>query len=59
MTVNEQKQQMSVAYVHAIAARAGFGCQVKVPDQDSIDVVISASGRVHESSVLRSPRVEL
>ena len=28
MAANEQKQQLSVAYVHAVAARAGYACQV-------------------------------
>ena len=59
MTENEQKQQLSVAYVHAIAARAGYACQVKVPDEESVDVMISASGWVHETSVVGSPRLEV
>jgi hypothetical protein len=28
MTASEQKQQLSVAHVHAVAARAGYACQV-------------------------------
>ncbi len=59
MTENEQKQQLSVAYVHAVAARAGYACQVKVPDLESVDVQIRASGRVHETSIVRSPRLEI
>lgn len=59
MTDNEQKQQLSVAYVHAVAARAGYACQVKVPDEESVDVLISACGRVHETSVIGSPRLEV
>lgn len=59
MNRNEQKQQLSIAYVHAIAAQAGFACQVKIPDEESVDVLISASGRVHETSVVGSPRLEL
>ncbi len=57
MTVNEQKQQLSVAYVHAVAARAGYTCQVQYVDMDSVDVIISASGRVHDQSVILSPRL--
>src|SRR5271157_5867980 len=45
---NEQKQQLSVAYVHAVAARAGYTCQVQTIDVDSVDLIISASGKVHE-----------
>ena len=41
MLENEQKQQLSVAYVHAVAARAGYACQVFNLDDDSIDVQIA------------------
>jgi hypothetical protein len=57
LTGNEQKQQLSVAYVHAVAARAGYACQVLNVDMDSVDVVISASGKVHDRSVILSPRL--
>ena len=59
MTLNEQKQQLSVAYVHAVAAHAGYTCQVQVVDEDSVDVLIAASGYVHDRAVLRSPRLEV
>lgn len=59
MTENEQKQQLSVAYVHAVAARAGYACQVTVVDEDSVDVTIAARGKVHDRSILRSPRLEV
>jgi hypothetical protein len=59
LTENEQKQQLSVAYVHAVAARAGFTCDVRRVDIDSVDVFICASGRVHEHSVFRSPRLDV
>ena len=59
MTLNEQKQQLSVAYVHAVAARAGYACQVITIDDDSIDVQLAARGRVHEKSVLRSPKIDV
>jgi hypothetical protein len=59
MTENEQKQQLSVAYVHAVAASAGFACQATIVDDDSVDVTIAAKGRVHEQSVLLSPRLEV
>ena len=42
MTVNELKQQLSIAYVHAVAARAGYTCQLKNVDNDSIDVQVAA-----------------
>ena len=59
MTENEQKQQLSIAYVHAVAARAGYACQVISVDNDSIDVQLAARGFVHEQAVLRSPKVEV
>lgn len=59
MTENEQKQQLSVAYVHAVTARAGYTCHVPPVDIDSVDVMIRASGRVHEHSVFRSPRLDV
>jgi hypothetical protein len=57
VTENEQKQQLSVAYVHAVAAHAGYTCQVEIVDDDSVDVVIGATGYVHHQAVLRSPRL--
>jgi Domain of unknown function (DUF4365) len=59
VTENEQKQQLSVAYVHAVAARAGYSFQVQTVDDDSVDVVIGATGYVHHQAVLRSPRLEV
>jgi hypothetical protein len=59
VTENEQKQQLSVAYVHAIAARAGYTCQVQVVDDDSVDVLIGARGYVDDRATVRSPRIEV
>jgi hypothetical protein len=57
LTENERKQQLSVAYVHAVAALAGYTCEVQTVDIDSVDLIISASGKIHEQSVIRSPRL--
>jgi Domain of unknown function (DUF4365) len=59
MSENEQKQQLSVAYVHAVAARAGYACEVNRVDDDSVDLMVAARGMVHSQSILRSPRLEL
>jgi hypothetical protein len=59
VTENEQKQQLSVAYVHAVAARAGYTCQVQIVDEDSVDVLIGATGYIHDRAVVRSPRLEI
>jgi hypothetical protein len=59
MTENEQKQQFSIAYLHAVAARAGFACQATLVDDDSVDATLAARGYVHRQAVLRSPRLEV
>jgi len=59
MSENEQKQQFSFAYVHAIASRAGFACERPGVDDDSVDLTIAARGWVHQQAILRSPRLEL
>jgi hypothetical protein len=59
VTENEQKQQFSIAYVHAIAARAGYACQANLVDDDSVDVTLAAAGLVHHQAVFRSPRLEV
>jgi hypothetical protein len=59
VTENEQKQQLSVAYVHAIASRAGYTCQVQSVDEDSVDVMIGARGYIGDRAALRSPRIEV
>src|SRR5262249_43171513 len=59
MTENEQKQQFNIAYVHAVASRAGYACQVQIVDDDSVDVTLAARGWIHRRSVVRSPRLEL
>jgi hypothetical protein len=59
VTENEQKQQFSIAYIHAVAARAGYACQANLVDDDSVDITLAASGWVHGKAVLRSPRLEV
>ena len=41
----DQKEGLSLAYVKALAARAGFSTSVPVPDRDSVDLRIMAGGR--------------
>lgn len=40
----EQKEGLSLAYVKALAARAGFSTATPEPDRDSVDVRIMAGG---------------
>ncbi|MDE2966935.1 MAG: DUF4365 domain-containing protein, partial [Chloroflexota bacterium] len=44
LTGPDQKEGLSLAYVKALAARAGFSTAVPVPDRDSVDVRIMAGG---------------
>src|SRR5438045_2674409 len=59
MDENEQKQQLSIAYLHAVASAAGFACQVPGVDDDSVDRTIVARGWVHKKSILRSPKIDV
>jgi hypothetical protein len=59
MDPNEQKQQLSIAYLHAVASAAGFAVQGPGVDDDSIDRTVVARGWVHRKSGLRSPKIDV
>jgi len=59
MDENEQKQQLSIAYLHAVASAAGFACQATEVDNDSIDRTIVARGWLHEKARFRSPKIDV
>jgi len=59
LTENDIKEELSYAYVHAIASRAGYGCDRPSKDRDSIDVVISAKDLLAENSIFNSPTLGL
>lgn len=44
LTVPDRKEQLSIVYVKALAACAGFVTSVPEPDRDSVDLRIQASG---------------
>ena len=44
LTGPDQKEGLSLAYVKALAARAGFSTAVPEPDRDSVDLRIMAGG---------------
>ena len=46
LTVSDQKEQLSLAYVNALAACAGFATSVPVPDRDSVDLHVRAGGPI-------------
>ena len=51
MTPNLQMEQLSLAYVRAVAAGAGYQVSIPNPDVDSVDGVLA-------SSMGRRPRIE-
>jgi hypothetical protein len=59
MHIANIKEELSYAYIHAVASRVGFGCDRPRVDADSIDVVISAHGKVAADSILHSARLDL
>jgi hypothetical protein len=59
MDENEQKQQLSVAYLHAVASAAGYACHTPAVDDDSVDRVIVARGWVDQAAVHYSPRIDV
>lgn len=59
LSENDIKEELSYAYVHAVAARASFACERISKDRDSIDVTIRAKGRLHEESIFLSPSIDL
>ena len=59
LTVNDAKEELSVAYVHAIAAHRRLYAQVVGKDRDSIDVEVRAIGLLASDSVLKSPHLGL
>ena len=44
LTVPDQKERLSLVYVKALAARAGFVTSAPEPDRDSVDLRIQAGG---------------
>lgn len=45
MDINAQKEQFSIAYIHAICSVAGYSCSKPTVDDHSIDLDIKASNR--------------
>jgi hypothetical protein len=59
LTDNDIKEELSYAYVHAVASRAGFGCDRPSKDRGSVDVVISADGCFPEDAVLQHAVIQV
>ena len=54
MTENDIMAELSYAYLHAVAARAGFGCKVgsRMDDGASVDAFVRVNKRIDPTSVL-------
>lgn len=59
LSENDIKEELNYAYIHAVAAYAGFSCDRPSNDLDSVDVTIRAKGRLDESSIFLSPTLDL
>ena len=51
-------EQLSYAYIHAVASKAGFSFERRLTDKDSIDASIHAKGKLTPESII-SPSIEL
>ncbi|WP_168210326.1 DUF4365 domain-containing protein [Persicimonas caeni] len=59
MSTNDIKEELSYAYVHAVASKTAFSCDRVSKDRDSIDVTIRAKGKLAEDSKVYSPVLDL
>ena len=61
MTENDIMAELSYAYLHAVAARAGFGCKVgsRIDDGASVDAFVRIDEKLCEDSVLWNFDVEV
>jgi hypothetical protein len=59
LTENQVKEQLSVAYVNAVAAICNFACEFTRIDIDSIDVSITCNGNLAADSIIRSPEIKI
>ena len=55
LSENDQKEALSYAYLHALAAECGYSCQRgPQPDKDSVDATIRAKGGCVRKSMCSS-----
>jgi len=59
LTNNQIKEEISIAYIHAVAAQVGFSCEKLRIDMDSVDVVIQEHGMMDDSSSIYSPEIKI
>jgi len=54
---NLQKEEFSYAYVHAVAAHAGFFCERPIIDCNSVDLSIISDHRISSKSII-TPKID-
>lgn len=59
LTRYQIESELSLAYLHAVAAKASFAVDVPHVDADSVDALISAKGKLDTDSLKHSPRIEV
>ena len=59
LTKYQIESELSLAYLHAVAAKAGYAIDVPAIDNDSVDAIISARGRVDTDSIAKSPKIDV
>ena len=59
LTRNQIEAELSLAYLHAVAAIEGFAVDVPHVDSDSVDAIIAAKGKIDPTSLRHSPRIEV
>lgn len=61
MTENDVMAELSYAYLHAVAAKAGFGCKVgsRIDDGASVDAFVRVNERLDPNSVLWNFDIEV
>ncbi|HEU4410455.1 MAG TPA: DUF4365 domain-containing protein [Polyangiaceae bacterium] len=56
---SDVKEELGLAYVRAVAARAGFSVEETRKDRDGVDLTICARGKLSDDAVSKSPRLEV
>jgi hypothetical protein len=59
LTGNLQESELSIAYVHALAVKCNFEFGIPRIDNDSVDVYISANGKLSADSTIHSPKIDI
>ena len=61
MTENDIMAELSYAYLHAVAARAGFGCKVgsRIDDGASVDAFVRVDEKMADDSVIWNFDIEI